>query len=39
MGNFRTYWKIFWTECFELFLDLVRPLIVFIRWLCGRDRT
>jgi len=38
MTNFIAYWKIFWTECLELFLEFVKPLIVFVRWLRGKDR-
>lgn len=39
MGNLRTYWNIFWTECLELFLEFVKPLTVFIRWLRKKDKT
>jgi hypothetical protein len=38
MGNFRTYWNIFWTEWLELFLECVRPVVVFTRWLRGKDK-
>jgi hypothetical protein len=36
MGNFRTYWHVFWTECAALFLDYFRPLAAFARWLLGK---
>jgi hypothetical protein len=36
MGNFRTYWRVFWIECAALFLDYFRPLAVLARWLLGR---
>jgi hypothetical protein len=26
MHKFRTYWRVFWTECTALFLDCVKPL-------------
>ncbi|MGF7136694.1 hypothetical protein P3T40_008207 [Paraburkholderia sp. EB58] len=36
MGNFRTYWCVFWTECVALLLDYLRPLAVLARWLLGK---
>ena len=36
MGNFRTYWRVFWTESLAMFLDYVRPLAIVARWLRGK---
>jgi hypothetical protein len=38
MGNIRTYWHIFWTECLDVFLEAIGPLIVGTRWLLGKNR-
>ncbi|MGF6530479.1 hypothetical protein P3T20_001253 [Paraburkholderia sp. GAS206C] len=35
MQSVRKYWYVFWTECGALFLDCIRPLIDFVRWLRG----
>jgi hypothetical protein len=36
MGNFRTWWYVFWTECVDLLLDYVQPLAELARWLRSR---
>ncbi|MGF7136137.1 hypothetical protein P3T40_007649 [Paraburkholderia sp. EB58] len=32
----RKYWRVFWAECHEMFLDYVQPLIALAHWLRGK---
>ncbi|MGF6724972.1 hypothetical protein P3T43_004342 [Paraburkholderia sp. GAS41] len=36
MRDVKKYWYVFWTECRDMFLDLVQPVIALARWVCGK---
>jgi hypothetical protein len=38
MTNLKTYWSVFWTECLDLLRDYVKPVIILIRRLRGRNK-
>jgi hypothetical protein len=35
MKILKSYWNVFWTECFDLLREYAKPLTVVIRWLRG----
>jgi hypothetical protein len=38
MKILKIYWNVFWTECFDLLREYVKPLTVVIGWLRGGDK-
>jgi hypothetical protein len=36
MRGVSKYWHVFWTECRDMFLDYVQPLIALAHWLRGK---